>query len=97
HVRDRGGERVEVAQLSDQKRGRRVAAHQGGRPAGRWANARSVLTVAGFAAIVYAMAANSATAKTAPEPLGLPAAALVAYLAGAGTLRLLRSGWGTRG
>ncbi|PZG09037.1 acyltransferase [Micromonospora craterilacus] len=68
-----------------------------GRPAGRWANTRSVLTVAGFAAVVYAMAANSATAKTAPEPLGLPAAALVAYLAGAGTLRLLRSGWGSRG
>ncbi|WP_433528954.1 acyltransferase family protein [Micromonospora sp. CA-263727] len=68
-----------------------------GRPAGRWAGVRGVLTVAGFAAVVFAMAANSATAKTAPEPLGLPVAALLAYLAGAGTLRVLRSGWGSRG
>ncbi len=68
-----------------------------GQSAGRWANTRGVLAVAGFGATVYAMAANSATAKTAPEPLGLPVAALVVYLAGAGTLRLLRSGWGSRG
>ncbi|WP_225854675.1 hypothetical protein [Micromonospora sp. ALFpr18c] len=40
---------------------------------------------------------NSATAADAPEPLGTPAPALLAYLAGAGVLRLLRSGWGTRG
>lgn len=35
---------------------------------------------------------NSLAPKAAPEPLGLPAPALVAYLAGAGLLRLLRSG-----
>ncbi|BCJ61447.1 acyltransferase family protein [Micromonospora endophytica] len=58
---------------------------------------RGVLTVAGFAAVGYALAANATTAKTAPEPFGLPASALVAYLAGAGVLRLLRSGWGSRG
>ncbi|GIJ12713.1 acyltransferase [Micromonospora andamanensis] len=63
----------------------------------RWAGVRAALTVAGFAAVVYALAANGVAAKTAPEPLGWPVAALVAYLAGAGTLRLLRSGWGSRG
>ncbi|GIJ80597.1 Acyltransferase family protein [Micromonospora phaseoli] len=67
-----------------------------GRPAGR-AVTRAVLTVAGFAAVIYALAANATAAKTSPEPLGLPVAALVLYLAGAGTLRLLRSGWGSRG
>ncbi|MFI7077528.1 acyltransferase [Micromonospora sp. NPDC049903] len=66
-------------------------------PPGRWAAVRGVLAVAGFAAVGYALVANSATAKTAPEPFGLPTAALVAYLAGAGVLRLLRSGWGSRG
>ncbi|QOC91288.1 acyltransferase family protein [Micromonospora craniellae] len=69
----------------------------GGRPISRRAAVRGALTVAGFAAVGYALVANSATAKTAPEPLGLPVAALVAYLAGAGVLRLLRSGWGSRG
>ncbi|TCB98596.1 acyltransferase [Micromonospora zingiberis] len=68
-----------------------------GRSGRRWATVRGTLVVAGYAAIVYAMVANSTTAKTAPEMLGLPADALVAYLAGAGTLRLLRSGWGSRG
>ncbi|WP_432050882.1 acyltransferase family protein [Verrucosispora sp. NA02020] len=68
-----------------------------GRPHPRRVAVRGVLTVAGFAAVGYALVANSATAKTAPEPLGLPVAALVAYLAGAGVLRLLRSGWGSRG
>ncbi|WP_327038399.1 acyltransferase [Micromonospora maris] len=63
----------------------------------RWAVARGATVVAGYAAVVYAMAANSVAAKTAPEPLGLPVAALVAYLVGAGALRLLRSGWGSRG
>ncbi|MEV2237970.1 acyltransferase [Micromonospora sp. NPDC049891] len=67
------------------------------RASARWAGARAALTVGAFAAVVYALAANGATAKTAPEPLGWPVAALVAYLAGAGTLRLLRSGWGSRG
>ncbi|MFF5173831.1 acyltransferase [Micromonospora sp. NPDC000089] len=59
--------------------------------------ARLVLVVAGYTGLVVGLLLNSLTRKAAPEPLGLPAPALVAYLAGAGVLRLLRSGWGTRG
>ncbi|SCF03462.1 acyltransferase family protein [Micromonospora mirobrigensis] len=59
--------------------------------------ARSGLTVAGYAGVVAGLLLNSLTRKSHPEPLGLPAPALVAYLAGAGLLRLLRSGWGSRG
>ncbi|MFG1777570.1 acyltransferase [Micromonospora sp. NPDC049051] len=71
----------------------------GSAPAGpRWrATVRTALTAAGFAAVVYALVLNAQTPKTAPEPLGVPTPALVAYLAGAGTLRLLRSGWARRG
>lgn len=58
---------------------------------------RTALAVAGYAGIVAGLLLNSLTRKVAPEPLGLPAPALVAYLAGAGALRLLRSGWGSRG
>ncbi|MFR9778304.1 acyltransferase family protein [Micromonospora sp. MS34] len=58
---------------------------------------RTTLAVAGYAGIVAGLLLNSLTRKAAPEPLGLPAPALVAYLAGAGLLRLLRSGWGSRG
>ncbi|MER7415820.1 acyltransferase [Micromonospora peucetia] len=74
-------------------------ATSGHAPAGPgWrATARTALTTAGFAAVVYALVVNAETPKSAPEPLGLPASALVAYLAGAGALRLLRSGWGSRG
>ncbi|MFG3704567.1 acyltransferase [Micromonospora sp. NPDC047670] len=76
-----------------------------GRPRGdgradghRWrATARGALAAAGFAAMVYALVVNAETPRSAPEPLGVPASALVAYLAGAGVLRLLRSGWGSRG
>ncbi|WP_433386371.1 acyltransferase family protein [Micromonospora sp. KLBMP9576] len=64
---------------------------------GRWATARTALTAAGFAAVVYALVANAETPRSAPEALGVPAPALVAYLARAGTLRLLRSGWAGRG
>lgn len=69
-------------------------------PAGRGGHAgrsRTGLTVAGYAGVVGGLLLNSLTRKAAPEPLGLPAPALVAYLAGAGLLRLLRSGWGSRG
>ncbi|MFC8901622.1 hypothetical protein [Micromonospora sp. NPDC057140] len=59
--------------------------------------ARTVLVVAGYAAVVAGLLVNTGTPKSAPEPLGLPAPALVAYLAGAGLLRTLRSGWGSRG
>ncbi|MFE9959071.1 acyltransferase [Micromonospora sp. NPDC005299] len=58
---------------------------------------RTALAVLGYAGLVAGLLLNSLTPKTAPEPLGLPAPALVAYLAGAGVLRLLRSGWGSRG
>ncbi|MFC0003040.1 acyltransferase family protein [Micromonospora siamensis] len=58
---------------------------------------RTGLAVAGYAGVVAGLLLNSLTRKSHPEPLGLPAPALVAYLAGAGLLRLLRSGWGSRG
>jgi hypothetical protein len=58
---------------------------------------RTTLVAVGYAGPVAGLLLNSLTGKTAPEPLGLPAPALVAYLAGAGVLRLLRSGWGSRG
>ncbi|MEV0156553.1 acyltransferase [Micromonospora sp. NPDC050686] len=58
---------------------------------------RTVLAAAGYGGVVAGLLVNSLTGKTAAEPLGLPAPALLAYLAGAGLLRLLRSGWGSRG
>ncbi|MEU5724902.1 acyltransferase [Micromonospora sp. NPDC047738] len=58
---------------------------------------RTALVAIGYAGPVAGLLMNSLTGKTAPEPLGLPAPALVAYLAGAAVLRLLRSGWGNRG
>ncbi|MEV4483329.1 acyltransferase family protein [Micromonospora coxensis] len=64
---------------------------------GRSAAVRGTLAAVGFAAVVYALVRNAQTPRAAPEPLGVPVAALVAYLAGAGLLRLLRSGWGSRG
>ncbi|MEU8128619.1 acyltransferase [Micromonospora sp. NPDC049049] len=75
----------------------RSGRHRTGRRTGRGTPARSASTVAAYAAVVAALLLNSATASRAPEPLGTPVPALVAYLAGAGVLRLLRSGWGTRG
>ncbi|MET8093192.1 acyltransferase [Micromonospora sp. NPDC005220] len=75
----------------------RSGRHRTGRRNGRSTPARAVLAVAAYAAVVAALLLNSTTPKQAPEPLGAPVPALVAYLAGAGVLRLLRSGWGTRG
>ncbi|MET8359438.1 acyltransferase [Micromonospora sp. NPDC005171] len=75
----------------------RSGRHRAGRRTGRGTPARTVLAVAGYAAVVAALLVNSTTPQQAPEPLGTPAPALLAYLAGAGVLRLLRSGWGTRG
>ncbi|MET8121002.1 acyltransferase [Micromonospora sp. NPDC005291] len=75
----------------------RSARHRTARRAGRGATTRAALTGAGYTAVVVALLINSATTKRAPEPLGTPVAALLVYLAGAGVLRLLRSGWGTRG
>ncbi|MEV0722889.1 acyltransferase [Micromonospora purpureochromogenes] len=75
----------------------RSARHRTGRRSGRAGRVRAALTVAGYAAVIGGLLVNSATPKAAPEPLGTPVPALVAYLAGAGVLRLLRSGWGSRG
>lgn len=74
----------------------RSGRHRTGRRTGRGTPARSALAVAGYAAVVAALLVNSTAPQQAPEPLGTPVPALVAYLAGAGVLRLLRSGWGTR-
>ncbi|MBQ1053565.1 acyltransferase [Micromonospora sp. C32] len=57
---------------------------------------RAGLALAGYAGVLVGLLLNSLTPKEAPEPLGLPAPALVAYLAGAGLLRLLRSGRAVR-
>ncbi|BCL12688.1 acyltransferase family protein [Micromonospora sagamiensis] len=76
------------------------AGRRGGGPAGARHRAgggdaggrvRGGLTGVGFGAVVAALVVNAVTPKDAPEPLGLPVAALVAYLVGAGLLRLLRS------
>ncbi|NYF60140.1 acyltransferase family protein [Micromonospora purpureochromogenes] len=75
----------------------RSARHRTGRRGGRGGLIRAALTGAGYAAVIGGLLVNSATPKDAPEPLGTPVPALVAYLAGAGVLRLLRSGWGSRG
>ncbi|RAO15266.1 hypothetical protein MED15_04030 [Micromonospora noduli] len=74
----------------------RSGRHRTGRRTARGTPARSALAVAGYAAVVAALLVNSTAPQQAPEPLGTPVPALVAYLAGAGVLRLLRSGWGTR-
>lgn len=58
---------------------------------------RGVLAVTAFVAVVAALVINATAPRDAPLLLGLPVPALVAYLAGAGALRLLRSGWGTPG
>ncbi|MFI6068935.1 acyltransferase [Micromonospora sp. NPDC051227] len=75
----------------------RSGRHRTGRRAPRGTRARTASAVAGYAAVVAALLVNSTTPQQTPEPLGTPVPALVAYLAGAGVLRLLRSGWGTRG
>ncbi|WP_320065438.1 acyltransferase [Micromonospora sp. RTGN7] len=59
--------------------------------------ARMTPVAAGYVAVTAGLLVNSITPEATPEPVGLPAPALVAYLAGAGLLRLLRSGWGSRG
>jgi hypothetical protein len=55
------------------------------------ATARLVLTVAAYGSVVVGLLLNSLASRTGDYLLGLPAAALTAYLAGAGTLRLLRA------
>ncbi|MEU3456816.1 acyltransferase [Micromonospora sp. NPDC006766] len=57
----------------------------------------TALVTIGYAGVAAGLLINSLTPKSAAEPLGLPAPTLVAYLVGAGVLRLLRSGWENRG
>jgi hypothetical protein len=52
---------------------------------------RTLLVPAGFAAVVYGLFINNLTSQTGDYPLGMPAQALGAYLAGAALLRLLRA------
>ncbi|MGR6319628.1 acyltransferase family protein [Micromonospora soli] len=52
---------------------------------------RTVLTIGGYAGVVLGLLINNAVRMSTPEPLGIPPVALLAYLAGAGVLRLLRS------
>ncbi|MFI6825388.1 acyltransferase [Micromonospora sp. NPDC050187] len=58
---------------------------------------RAGLAVAGFVAVGAALVMNAVTPREAAEPLGLPVPALLAYLAGAGVLRVLRERPDTRG
>ncbi|MEV4767390.1 acyltransferase [Micromonospora chokoriensis] len=74
----------------------RSGRHRTARRAGRGTPVQAAATVAGYAAVVAALLVNSTTPQHAPEPLGTPVGALLAYAAGAGALRLLRSGFGTR-
>lgn len=60
-------------------------------PALRSPALRSALTVAGYLAVVVGLLLSSGAGREAPEPLGLPLPGLIAYLVGAGTLRVLRS------
>ncbi|WFF04690.1 acyltransferase [Micromonospora sp. WMMD1076] len=72
--------------------GRRSGDRRPGRAGGRLTPThRTVLTAVGYACLVAGLLINSMVRMSAPEPLGLPPAALAAYLAGAGVLRLLRS------
>jgi fucose 4-O-acetylase-like acetyltransferase len=52
---------------------------------------RLVLTAAGLCATVVGLLVNNITSPTRPEPLGVPAAALAPFLAGALVLHLLRA------
>ncbi|MEV0804878.1 acyltransferase [Micromonospora sp. NPDC050200] len=58
---------------------------------GRTSTTRTVLTAAGYAGVVAGLLINTMVGMSAPEPLGLPPGALVAFLVGAGILRLLRA------
>lgn len=52
---------------------------------------RAVLTVGGFAGTVLGLLTNNLAARSGEQPLGVPAGSLVAFIAGAAILRLLRS------
>ncbi|WP_140158046.1 acyltransferase family protein [Micromonospora sp. NBS 11-29] len=86
-----GGGHDEAASRHDQ------AASGRDEPGGGHGLVSTVVAGVGYAGLVVGLLVNSLVRKDAPEPLGLPAPALVAYLAGAGLLRRLRSGWGNRG
>lgn len=88
---------IEASSGRRTRAGRPSQREEGRAGTGRSTTVRTALAVAGFAAVVLGLVINSEAPKSAPEPLGIPAGALLAYLAGAGTLRLLRSGWGNPG
>lgn len=50
-----------------------------------------VLAVAGFGATIIGLLINNIASSTLPQPVGIPVSALVAFLAGALVLRLLRA------
>lgn len=52
---------------------------------------RAVLTVAGFGSVVVGLLVNSLTPRASGQPLGVPVAALAAYVSGALVLRVLRA------
>ncbi|WBB67501.1 acyltransferase family protein [Micromonospora sp. WMMD812] len=94
------GHRAPATTSAASRAERKPAASRAGRgPAagGRRRTVRAALTVGGYLAVVCGLVINSQTPKEAAEPLGVPVPALVAYVAGAGALRLLRSGSGSRG
>jgi peptidoglycan/LPS O-acetylase OafA/YrhL len=55
---------------------------------------RVALTVAGFALAVVGLVGDTSAGQEAPEPLGMPAFALTAYLLGAALLAVLHAGDG---
>ena len=52
---------------------------------------RAVVTVAAYAAVIAGLVSNTVAPRTGAYLIGLPAAGLASYLAGAAVLRLLRS------
>lgn len=51
----------------------------------------ALLTLAAFGAVVFGLLTNNLSPNNAPYLVGMPAAGLIAYLIGAGVLRVLRS------
>jgi hypothetical protein len=87
---------VAIFGRSEVRGSRRPAARPRGMPgwlagALSWRPLSAVLTVGGFVAVIFGLIGNNLAVKEAHEPVGVPTVALVAFLAGAAVLRLLRS------
>jgi Acyltransferase family len=87
---------VAIFGRSEVRGSRRPAARPSGMPgwlagALSWRPLSAVLTVGGFVAVIFGLIGNNLAVKEAHEPVGVPTVALVAFLAGAAVLRLLRS------